>query len=195
MSADNIFKLCFTGLLIVLLALTRGVWDENKRLRGDIEGLGVALNNTMDTTRNKYGQIRAQVRSILLSNDEATRLLRADIEKLKNDFGFRVSGLKTYIEASSKYKIPVIIQGKDTVIERATERVYYMNEGSYTGTLWTKNDTLLGTISLSDTIRIVVSKGRRDSWWKIWKKRPLVTNAFLSNKDGSITGLKSVISE
>jgi hypothetical protein len=50
-------------------------------------------------------------------------------------------------------------------------------------------------MTIKDTVRIVVSKGKREQWWKLWKKRPLVTNAFLSHPDGTITTLKSVLAE
>jgi hypothetical protein len=59
----------------------------------------------------------------------------------------------------------------------------------------TKGDSLMGELHLSDTLRIAVSKGKRKTWWKVWKKRPLVTNAFLANPDGSITNFKSVLTE
>jgi len=59
--------------------------------------------------------------------------------------------------------------------------------------LYTKNDSLLGNIYFKDTVQIVVSRGKRESWWKIWQKRPLVTNAYMSNPNGSITNLNSVL--
>ena len=37
------------------------------------------------------------------------------------------------------------------------------------------------------------SRGKRKNWWKVWEKRPLKTNAFLSNPDGTVTELKSII--
>jgi len=69
--------------------------------------------------------------------------------------------------------------------------VYYTPQG----TLYTNGDSLMGVLSLSDTVRVLVSKGKREQWWKLWKKRPLVTNVFLANPDGSVTSLKSVLSE
>lgn len=189
------FKLAFVGLFLLLLFMMNGMKKEAKTLREDLAGLNVAISNKMDTTRNALGQMRAEVKTIALSEGAAKVLISDELSKIRKDFGFRVSGLKTYIEAGSEHRIPVIIEGKDTIIERTTEKVFYMNERGYSGTLYTRGDSLIGSISISDTIRIIVSKGKRDKWWQIWRKRPLVTNAFLSNKDGSVTTLKSVISE
>jgi len=194
-SFDTAFKVTFVGLFLLLLFVMNGMRKDAKIMREDIAGLNVAISNKMDTTRNALGQMRAEVKTIVLSNESANRLLSEDLSRIKKDFGFRVSGLRTYIEAGTEHRIPVIIEGKDTIIERTTERVFYMNDKGYSGTLYTKGDSLVGSISISDTIRIIVSKGKRDKWWQIWKRRPLVTNAFLSNRDGSVTTLKSVISE
>jgi hypothetical protein len=69
--------------------------------------------------------------------------------------------------------------------------VYYTPNG----TLYTKGDTLVGAIAINDTVRVVVSKGKREQWWKIWKKRPLVTNTFMASPNGSVIELKSVLVE
>jgi hypothetical protein len=167
---------------------------QNEVLSHDIAGMNVAIKNVMDTTRNGIGQMRAEVKTISLSKDQAKSFLAEDIKKLKSDFGFRVTDLKTYIESSNDYRIPVVIEGKDTIIYNNTEKVFYMN-GRYKGMLYTKGDTLTGNIAFTDTIRITVSKGKREKWWQLWKKRPLVTNAFMSHPDGTITSLKSVLAE
>jgi len=192
---DVAFKLTFVGLFLLLLFLANGIRKDNRTLRNDLDGLNVAINNQMDTTRNKLGQMKAEVKTVVLSEESSRKLLSEDLSNLRKDFGFKVSGLKTYIEMQSEHRIPVIIEGRDTIIERNTEKVFYMNDGIYKGVLHTKGDSLIGNLSISDTVRIVVSKGKREHWWKIWKKRPYVTNAFLSNKDGSVTALKSVITE
>lgn len=191
---ESSFKLAFVGLFLLLLFLMNGMRKDTQTLREDLAGLNVAINNQMDTTRNALGQMRAEVKTVVLSSESARNLLSDDLARIRKDFGFRVSGLKTYIEMESEHRIPVIIEGKDTIIERTTEKVFYM-DGIYRGNLYTKGDSLIGSITISDTVRIVVSKGKREHWWKIWKKRPYVTNAFLSNPNGTVTALKSVITE
>jgi hypothetical protein len=68
-----------------------------------------------------------------------------------------------------------------------------MSSAFGTGKLYTRGDSLFGGITLSDTIRISVSKGKRNRWWKFWTKRPLVTNAFMSNPSGAVISLNSII--
>lgn len=193
-----IFQTIDTTVKILTVALLSGtvfyvyhLREETKRLQGDVDGLNVAIKAQMDTTRNAQGQMRATVQTIVLSQDEARKYLSKDIADLKSEFGVRIKGLRTYIETSMTYRIPVVAPGRDTVINNKTEKVYYL-DGRYRGRLFSKDDTLLGSITIGDTVRITVSKGKRERWWKFWEKRPTVTNAYLVNPDGTITSLKSV---
>ena len=188
-------KAFFQGLFLILLALllldNNRMKQQNDRLEKDISGLSVALNTYVDTTRNSLGQMQAKTATIVLSQEQTNEILKAETKSIKERFDVRIKDLKSFAQVGSKYTLPIYVMGKDTVIYNNTEKVYYTPQG----TLYTKGDSLLGSVSISDTIRIAVSKGKREHWWKIWKKRPLVTNAFMSNPDGSITSLKSVLSE
>lgn len=188
---DTLFKGVFLLLFAFLFIDNKRVREQNERLGKDISGLSVALQMRMDTTRNALGQIQAQTSTIILSEDQAATILKEDIKRLKDDFSFKLNGLKSFTKVGSEYKLPVYVQGKDTVIYNNKETVYYTPQG----TLYTKGDSLMGQLTIKDTVRIVVSKGKREQWWKIWKRRPLVTNAFLTNPDGTITTLKSVLAE
>lgn len=188
---DLIFKSAMIILLLVLLFDNSRMREQNERLGNDISGLSSALQIHVDTTRNALGQIRALTSTIVLSEGLASKILKGEIEGLKERFDVRINGLKSYIQLGATYSIPVYIQGKDTIIYNNKETVYYTPNG----TLYTKGDTLIGAIAINDTVRIVVSKGKREQWWKLWKKRPLVTNAFMSSKNGSVTELKSVLVE
>lgn len=188
---DILFKGAMIVLLLVLLFDNSRMRTQNERLGNDISGLSSALQAHVDTTRNALGQIRALTSTIVLSEGLATTLLKGEIEGLKERFDVRINGLKSYIQLGATYSIPVYIQGKDTIIYNNKETVYYTPNG----TLYTKGDTLIGAIAINDTVRIVVSKGKREQWWKLWKKRPLVTNAFMSSKNGAVTELKSVLVE
>jgi hypothetical protein len=188
---DLIFKGAMIILLLVLLFDNSRIRKQNERLGSDISGLSSALQVHVDTTRNALGQIRAQTLTIALTEGLAQKILKGEIDGLKERFDVRINGLKSYIQMGARYSIPVYIQGKDTIIYNNKETVYYTPNG----TLYTKGDTLIGAIAINDTVRIVVSKGKREQWWKLWKKRPLVTNAFMSSPSGSVTELKSVLVE
>lgn len=188
---DILFKGAMIVLLIVLLFDNSRMRKQNERLGSDISGLSSALQVHVDTTRNALGQIRALTSTIVLSEGLAQKILKGEMEGLKERFDVRINGLKSYIQLGATYSIPVYIQGKDTIIYNNKETVYYTPNG----TLYTKGDTLIGAIAINDTVRIVVSKGKREQWWKLWKKRPLVTNAFMSTKNGKVTELKSVLVE
>lgn len=188
---DLLFKGAMIILLFVLLFDNSRMREQNERLGSDISGLSSALQVHVDTTRNTLGQIKAQTLTISLTEGIAQKILKGEIEGLKERFDVRINGLKSYIQLGATYSIPVYIQGKDTIIYNNKETVYYTPNG----TLYTKGDTLIGAIAINDTVRIVVSKGKREQWWKLWKKRPLVTNAFMSSPSGSVTELKSVLVE
>lgn len=164
---------------------------ENKELRQDVSGLNEALKANIDTTRNNYNQMRAQTQTIVLSESTSKMMLSNEIKDIKSSFGVKLNGIESYAKAGTKYSIPIVVKSKDTVIINKVEKIYQL-EGRYSGMLYTRNDSLRGEIFFKDTIRIAVSKGKRKNWWKIWEKRPLVTNAFMSNPNGSITELKSV---
>lgn len=191
LSADLIFKGGIVALLVFLIIQNKVLREQNEKLEGDVSGLSVAVRNTMDTSRNRFGQMEARTRTILLSQDQAQEYLSTELKDIKARFDSRINGLRAFIQTGVKYNIPVAAVGRDTTIYDKTERVYYLPEG----TLYTKDDTLFGTVSITDTVRVVVYKGKRDKWWKIWKKRPLVTSAYQSRKDGTITLLKSVLAE
>jgi hypothetical protein len=192
---DLPFDIVFKGLFLILFAFlfvdNKRIREQNERLGKDISGLSVALQTNMDTTRNALGQMKATTNTVILSEDQATKILRGDIKAMKDNFSFKISGLRSFSQVGSRYTIPIYTPGKDTVIYNNTEKVYYTPQGM----LYTKGDTLVGSVIIKDTIRIVVSKGKREQWWKIWQKRPLVTNAFLSHPDGTITQLKSILAE
>lgn len=165
---------------------------KNKELRQDVSGLNEALKASFDTSRNNYNQMRAQTETIVLSGNTSKMMLSNEIKDIKTSFGVKLNGIESYAKAGTKYNIPIVVKSKDTVIINKVEKIYHI-EGRYKGMLFTQNDSLKGQIFFQDTIRIAVSKGKRKNWWKVWEKRPLVTNAFMSNPNGSITELKSVM--
>lgn len=189
--SDILFKGIFLLLLVALLYDNSRMRRQNERLGNDISGLSVALSSSVDTTRNAARQMRAQTATIVLSQEAANDLLKKEIRSIKEQFDIRIKGLKSYTQAGVTYTIPVAALGKDTIIYNNREIVYYTPYG----TLYTNGDSIEGAIVLRDTIRIAVSKGKREQWWKIWKKRPIVTNAFMASPDGRITELKSVLVE
>lgn len=188
---DTLFKGIFLLLLVALLYDNSRMRRQNERLGNDISGLSVALSASVDTTRNAARQMRAQTATIVLSQEAANDLLKKEMRSIKEQFDIRLKGLKSYTQAGVTYTIPVAALGRDTIIYNNKEIVYYTPYG----TLYTNGDSIEGAIVLRDTIRIAVSKGKREQWWKIWKKRPIVTNAFMASPDGSITELKSVLVE
>ncbi len=185
--------LFFKGILLALIGFlfigNRSLKEQNERLGNDISGLSVALSASLDTTRNKFGQMQAKTQAIVLSQDQAKDFLKEETESLKERFDIKIKGLKSYSQAGVQYTIPVASPGKDTIIYNNTERVYYTPYG----TLYTNGDSLEGALTISDTVRIAISKGKRKQWWKLWQKRPLETNAFLSSPNGSVTQLKAVL--
>jgi len=188
------------NIILIILAVILGAIAynyhllnvENRELRQDVYGLNDALKATIDTTRNNYNQMRAQTETIVLSGNTSKQMLSNEIKDIKTSFGVKLNGLESYAKAGTKYNIPIVVKSRDTVIINKVEKVYHI-EGRYKGMLFTKNDSLRGEIFFQDTIRITVSKGKRRNWWKVWEKRPLVTNAFMSNPNGSITEVKSVL--
>lgn len=188
-------ELLFKGLvvlLVVFLLLDNGrMREQNERLGNDISGLSVALQIQTDTTRNALGQMMAKTQTVVLSNEQAKAILQKETKEIKERFDVRINGLKSFGQAGAQYTLPIIVPGKDTIIYNNTERVFHTPYGK----LFTNGDSLEGTLSIQDTVRIIVSKGKREKWWKIWEKRPLVTNAFMSSPNGSITSLKSVLVE
>ncbi len=186
---DIVFKGVILIALVVLLFDNGKLREQNERLGNDISGLSVALQSSVDTTRNKFGQMQARTQAIVLSQDQAEDLLKKETEAIKERFDVRIKGIKTFSQAGVQYTIPVAAPGKDTVIYNNTERVYYTPYGP----LYTNGDSLEGVLAINDTIRIVVSKGKRKTWWKLWEKRPLETNAFMSSPNGTIKQLKSVL--
>jgi hypothetical protein len=167
--------------------------EENRILKQDVSGLQTALDASIDTSRNELKQIRATVGTIVLSEDVTTKVLEKEIKQIKNNFGVKLSGIESYTKAGLKYAVPVVLKSRDTIIINKLEKVYTMSSAFGTGKLYTRGDSLFGGITLSDTIRISVSKGKRNRWWKFWTKRPLVTNAFMSNPSGAVISLNSII--
>jgi len=188
------------SIILVFLAIVLGAVafnyhllnKENKELRQDVSGLNEALKANIDTARNNYNQMRAQTQTIVLSEHTSKQMLSGEIRNIKNDFGVKLKGIESYAKAGAQYNVPVVVKSRDTLIINKVEKIYQI-EGRYKGMLYTQNDSLKGQIFFQDTIRIVVSRGKRDKWWKLWEKRPLITNAFMSNPNGSITSLKSVM--
>jgi hypothetical protein len=168
--------------------------EENETLRGDVSGLSIALNNAVTVVRSESGKVMANTKTIQLSQDAARDYLAQDIKKIREEFGVKLKDLKTYTQIGTSYTAPVQAKGRDTLILQTIEKIYNLN-GNVSGSVYTKGDSLFGKIAINDTIRITVSKGKRKQWWKLWEKRPVVTNAFMSNTDGVVSELKSVVVE
>jgi len=192
MKNDNIVLIVLLVFGVTAAYSYRLLLDENRELRQDVSGLNDAIKASVDTSRNQYNQMRAQTQTIVLSEATSKMMLSDDIKDIKKTFGVKLNGIESYIKAGVRYNIPIVVGGRDTVIINTIEKVYQL-DGRYSGALYTQGDTLRGNIELKDTIRIAVSKGKRRSWWRVWEKKPLVTNAFMSNPNGSVTELKSVI--
>lgn len=167
---------------------------ENEKLKGDVSGLSVALSNAVVLVRSESGKMMAETKTIKLSQDAAKDYLSNDIKKLRDEFRVKLKDLKSYTQIGTSYTAPVQARGRDTLILQTIEKVYNLN-GNVFGSVYTKGDSLFGKVIVNDTVRITVSKGKRKQWWKLWKKRPLVTNAFMNNPSGTVTELKSVIVE
>ncbi len=188
-------ELLFKGLIVLLIVGL--LWDygrikkQNEGLENDISGLSVALQTQMDTTRNAIGQMAAKTQTVVLSQEQANNLLQKETQDIKARFDTRINSLKSFSQAGTKYTLPIYVPGRDTVIYNNTERVYHTPYGM----LYTNGDTIEGALTIQDTIRIIVSKGKREKWWQLWKKRPLVTNAFMASPNGSVTSLNSVLVE
>lgn len=189
--SDIIFKGMFLILFAFLFLDNKRMKEQNERLGKDISGLSVALQTSVDTTRNGFGQMRAATATIVLSQEQANKILRGEIASIKDKWNVKINGIRSYSQVGTRYLFPIAVPGRDTIIYNNREVVYHTPQG----TLYTSGDSLVGTLSISDTVRIIVSKGKREKWWKIWERRPLVTNAFMARPDGSITSLKSVLSE
>jgi len=168
--------------------------DENERLKTDVNGLSLAISNTATVVRSESGKVRAEVKTIKLSQDAATDYLSKDIKNIREEFRVKLKDLKSYTQIGTSYISPVQSKGRDTVILQTIEKVYNLG-GNISGSVYTKGDSLLGKVSLGDTIRIAVSKGKRKNWWRLWEKRPLVTNAFMNNPAGVVIELRSVVVE
>lgn len=188
-------------IAVIMLAVVLGALGysyhltnkENRNLRMDVQSLNKALQATIDTNRNTYNQMRAETQTIVLSENTSRQMLSGEIRDIRTGFGDRLKGIEAYTKTAVKYTTPIIVKSKDTIIIDRLEKVYTIDQTRYGGMLYTKNDSLLGNIYFKDTVQIVVSRGKRESWWKIWQKRPLVTNAYMSNPNGSITNLNSVL--
>jgi len=91
---DLPFDILFKGLFLILFAFlfidNKRVREQNERLGKDISGLSVALQTNMDTTRNALGQMKASTSTIVLSAEQATKILRGDVKSLKDNFSFKL---------------------------------------------------------------------------------------------------------
>jgi hypothetical protein len=198
MTLVSYIQLFIAGALVCLAVNYYHLTQENAQLRGDVAGLHTAISGHIDTSRNDFGQMRGEIKTVILSEENSTELLRGELEKLRKEFKFTIKGIKDYTEVGTSTSIPIAVRGRDTlIIERMTEKPskVYPIKGRYVGSLIAIGDSLVGGITFADTVKVVVSKGKRDKWYAFWKKRPIVTNAFLSNPDGSITNLKSIRTE
>ena len=188
-------------IVIVMLAVVLGALGynyhitnrENRLLKRDVQNLNVALQSTIDTNRNAFNQMRAQAQTIVLSENTSRQMLSGEIQGIRKGFGDRLKGIEAYTKTTVHYATPIVVRSKDTIIINKLEKVYTIDQTRYGGMLYTKNDSLLGNIFFKDTVRIVVSRGKRERWWKLWEKRPIITNAYMSNPNGSITSVNSVL--
>jgi hypothetical protein len=194
MSVQAYLSIAIACALLYLSFSVIQLRKENEILKGDVSGLSVALNNAVTVARSESGKAMAMSKTIQLSQDAAKDYLSQDIKNFRDEFRVKIKDLKTYTKIGTSYNAPVQAKGRDTLILQTIEKIYNLN-GNVSGSVYTKGDSLFGKVVIEDTVRITVSKGKRKQWWKVWEKRPLVTNAFLSNKSGTVTDLKSVIVE
>jgi len=197
-SGQNIFSIIVIGALMLLVYKYVNLVKQNNELKEDLDGIQMSINANIIKTENLKGQVQAEAKTVILSQETANSFLRADMERLRRDFKFKVNSPKDYTEVNTATSIPIAIQGRDTlIIERMIEKPSkaYPMKGRYVGTLFAIGDSLIGKISFNDTVRVVVSKAKRENWWQFWKKKPLKTDVFLSNPDGTVTNLKSIRTE
>lgn len=192
MKLEHYLLLAILILATASTAVAYVLYKETKTLKSDVSGLQGAISNSVNVFKTENGLTRAQIETIKLSEETANKMLGKSIKELESAFNVKIKDLKSYIEIETRYSKKVSAKGRDTVILQTIEKVYTIDNG-VSGKLYTKGDSLFGTIVINDTVQITVSRGKRDKWWKLWEKRPSVTNAYMRNKDGTVTNLKSVI--
>jgi hypothetical protein len=130
MKADSII-LVILAIILGAIAYNHHLLSvENKELKQDVSGLNEALQANIDTTRNKYNQMRAQTETIVLSGNTSKMMLSNEIKDIKSSFGVKLNGIESYAKAGTKYSIPIVVKSKDTVIINKVEKIYQL-DGRY----------------------------------------------------------------
>jgi len=71
MNIRAILSIVITLIFLYLAYIHYAIRKENQVLKSDMKGLDLAIHSVLDTSRNRLGQMNAQVSTVVLSQNTA----------------------------------------------------------------------------------------------------------------------------
>ena len=188
------------GLLVIGAFLAWGslawLWHRVQVLETENGGLKTVLTAKMETRKADNGQEMARISIAEVGEETLRRLIKEQTDSLKVTFGEPLKRVQQYQRVQIQTLKSMRLVGENTTKgggsggDTLQIKVFH-----YQDKFTERNDTLIGDTLYSGTdfkndIQILVRKGKREKWWKFWKNRPLIGEAYSGNPDTEIKGFQ-----
>ena len=181
--AAYFFLLSFAS---VLVAAGVSHCERTRKIRTERDALITHTTQTLDTGRNDKGEPYATVPVIELSKS-TFRLVNPELDSIEQRFNTSTKRTVTFISIETERNRYLRLAGKDTVIGSDTVKYFAAKNSTYIQ----KGDSLIvQERSGKVNTYVVIRKGKRDKWYKIWTKRPVQASIYITDSLVSIKNAK-----
>lgn len=130
-----------------------------------------------------------------MSRETFDQLVKEEITSLKSEFGTKLNRIEQFQRISTQTTKKQRIAGRDTVlvIERpglpadtVVARLFKARDRYFQRSDTLVGDTLRTGVDFRQDLKVAIRKGKREKWWKFWKKRPLEGQLFTADSSTRI---------
>jgi hypothetical protein len=167
----------FAGFFALLTIAAINQCDRNKKIRTERDGLKNIVTHSIDTGRNKLGEPHATVPVVELS-ESTLRTVTPELDSIESRFNTSTKRVITFISIQTERNNYLRLAGKDTIMDGDTVKYFKSKTATY---IQKKDSLIVSEKSGVKNTYVVIRKGKRTKWWKVWSKRPTMANVYITD--------------
>lgn len=152
----------------------------------------------LKVSQSKTGKEMATTPVGGLSQETLRSVLKLQLDSLKSEFRVNFRSIEQYQRIQTQTIRRQRLPGKDTVIvvyrnnrmDSIPAKVFRGSDNYFSTESLLMEDTLNTKTKVRQDLQVVIQKGKREKWWKFWKKRPIEGQLFTSDTGTHVNDFK-----
>jgi hypothetical protein len=133
-----------------------------------------------------------------LSQETLRAVIKLQLDSLKSEFRVNFRSIEQYQRIQTQTIRRQRMPGKDTLIvvyrnsrmDTIPAKIFRGNDNYFSTESLLMEDTLNTRTKVRQDLQVVIQKGKREKWWKFWKKRPIEGQLFTSDTGTHVKDFK-----